>query len=409
MAQLGHILGKPVHGTTAPDANLIIPDGKVGIEIETEGWRGDGAALVQDKWDYHEDHSLRNRGMEFTTKGQGIVGADIANTVYTFCDWAKKRKLSVGYPRAGIHIHLDCTDLDFERGDLAVMTSLYLLLEHMMFGFAGAWRGDVGFCDPLAVSYNTVQTLREALYSPKNAARYLSTRLAKLDRYFGYNLKSLTKYGTVEFRHLETTYDADRILNWINIIFQIKKAAMEWDHSSNPLMLCSKLGPRAFVERIAGPTWKHLAPFYSEEHVWAQIDNAVVLMSDTDPPDGKAIDYKNVTNKVTAKPNPLLTGRGKSKDTAKKSPGERLADMDRRVAEDQAAPEPAAANAPLERQWWETNEQFVQRARAAIIARNWGGQAAAEVMQQQHGGAAGVDGNNFWIQNGMRNPFDGNI
>lgn len=313
MAKLGDLVGKPVHQLPEQDASLPIPFGKVGIEIETEGWKGDGAQLLPKIWEYHIDGSLRNNGMEFTTRG-GVVGKDIQKTVRDFCAWAKARKLDVGYPRAGIHIHLDCTDMDFEAGNLQNMLGIYMMLEHALYGFAGEWRRTCGFCDPLTESQLPMNQLRHALFDPSSSGKMLKGRLDKLGRYYGLNLKALNKYGTVEYRQLETTYDAERINNWINTILQLKKVAMNWPANRRLLPEVSREGATEFAKRMLGPCWPHLQKWFREDQLWAAVDSAIVMMEgDGGTEDGGAMDWNEVHSD-----SPVLNKKGPIPNKARK-------------------------------------------------------------------------------------------
>lgn len=303
MAKLGDVVGMPVHSEPQRDANLVLPYGKVGIEIETEGWKGDGAGTLPKVWEFHQDGSLRNNGMEFTTRGNGIVGTAITSAVQGFCTWAKARKLDVGYPRAGIHVHLDCTDLDFEAGHLHNLVAMYLLVEHAMYGYAGEWRRTCGFCDPLSESQLPMNQLRHALFAADSNGKSLPGRLNKLGRYYGLNVKALNKIGTLEFRQLETTFDPERILNWINIIFQLKRAAMEWPQGRRILVEVSRSGAREFARTMMGKQWDHISQWFEEDRLWAAVDAAIIMMEGQD--DENEADWGEV-----APSNPILEKKG---------------------------------------------------------------------------------------------------
>lgn len=317
MAKIGELVGQPVHSRPEEDDSLALPFGKVGIEIETEKWKGDGASTLPKVWEYHQDGSLRNNGIEFTTRGKGIIGKEISKAVRDFCSWANARKLDVGYPRAGIHIHLDCTDMDFEGGELQRMVAIYMLLEHALFGYAGEWRRTCGFCDPLTESQLPMNQIRHALFDPTSSGKALLGRLNKLGRYYALNLRALTKYGTVEYRQLETTFDAERIIGWINIILQIKKAAVQWPANRKVLAEVSREGARGFAKRMMGPYWAHVSPYFKDEMLWAAVDSAIVMMEgEPESQDGGSWDDMPSDNPLLAKKIPDKKSRKQSKQEA---------------------------------------------------------------------------------------------
>lgn len=364
MAKLGDVVGMPVHTEPERDGNLVLPYGKVGIEIETEGWKGDGVASLPKVWEYHQDGSLRNNGMEFTTRGNGIVGSNITKAVTEFCKWAQARKLDVGYPRAGIHVHLDVTDLDFEGRQLHNLVAMYLLIEHALYGYAGEWRRTCGFCDPLSESQLPLNQLRHALFAKDSTGKALTGRINKLGRYYGLNVRAIGKYGTVEFRQLETTYDAKRILDWINIIFQLKQFAMNWPQGRNVLAEVSRDGARAFAERMMGKCWKLIQPWFEEERLWAAVDAAIVMM-EGDEDNAEEADWN-----TTAASNPALQKKApKSKKTSKAE-----------LIEEMYAPvQPAAPQPQLRPEAW---EQILREHRAQIAQLEV--QEAARVAAQRN-------------------------
>ena len=128
---------KPIHCAPVSTDKLIIPYAKVGIEVEVENWDRAHSNLAQ--WEDHEDGSLR-RGREFTTRG-GMVGKQIVEEIETICNFAKSRNYSEGYPRAGIHLHIDMTDMN-DGSDTQLLNAIaaYMLFEDAMFSFAGEWR-----------------------------------------------------------------------------------------------------------------------------------------------------------------------------------------------------------------------------------------------------------------------------
>lgn len=278
MTKLGSIVGKPVFEIPKP-ASLALPYGKVGIEIEVENCNPHVDNDLGGVWVGKQDGSLKNEGREFVTNG-GIVGTQIISAIDGFCKVAEKHKLSVGYPRAGIHIHVDCTDLsmDEDSNQLAIMTAFYLLIEHAVFSYAGDWRQWCGFCDPINASNRNIKIVKSLLRKDVNYEEF-SDSLHRFDRYTGYNLQSLSKYGTVEYRHLPTTFDSKRITEWINLLLQIKKVALEWDFTKDFLAEVSLKTPREFAREKLGSYWNILAAHFDEGRAWGAVDDCVYVLA----------------------------------------------------------------------------------------------------------------------------------
>lgn len=293
--KLGALLGKPIHGETLDDPELPVPDAKLGIEVEIENWDGwSGFEL----WSNHVDDSLRNNGQEFTTNG-GLVGADIRRAVTAFCEQANARNWDWNTPRAGIHIHLDITDLDFEGGELARLVANYIILEHVLFAFAGDYRRSVGYCESLEDSQGDFALLGKFLYG-KPDSRTVRSIVEEFSKYQAINLKPMAMYGTVEFRHLPTTFESDRLMTWINIILAIKRSAKQVIMGDSPLKALSQLGWEEYIRRLLGQDlFDMLRKFVEPKRIWTAVDNATALMAysreqlNITPPSWKDLDKRS--------------------------------------------------------------------------------------------------------------------
>src|SRR5208282_4144985 len=83
------------------------------------------------------------------------------------------------------------------------------------------------FCVPLYANREIKNKLRNmfvAIKLNKLDSTVLNQSLHGLHRYSALNLKALSKYGTLEFRHCYGTARADILKNWINLIMGIVKA-----------------------------------------------------------------------------------------------------------------------------------------------------------------------------------------
>lgn len=273
MSKLGSMIDKAIHRFPKSDARLPIPGAKIGIEVELEGWNGRNDTT---HWVAKEDHSLRNHGIEFVTNGP-VIGEDIIPAVEEICAFALKQKYSDGNPRAGIHIHVDCTDLEVETNDLARVVSNYMLVEHALFGFAGQDREHCGYCIPYYLSNQDFKLLGKVLYEQTNK-KVVQNALSNMSKYQALNLRPLVDLGTVEFRHLPTTFDSKKILNWIDIILALKRSASD-RNSPSALAAFSKHGPAGYAERIMGEQFHLIRPWIDPNAMWNAVDNATAIMA----------------------------------------------------------------------------------------------------------------------------------
>lgn len=273
--KLGNALGKPVFTLPRPSGRLVLPNAKIGIEIEIEGWGGQSGLTW---WEDTRDDSLRNNGREFVTRG-GLVGEDVIEALNEFKAASEAHGWQEGTPRAGIHVHVDCTDLDLEAGQLASFISLYMLAEHAIFSWVGEWRRTCGFCAAWEDTQVDFNKLGRALFDKTGATLARAVGSEEFQKYQAVNIMALGKYGTLEFRHLPTTFDVNRILTWINIILQLKKSAVALDTTTPLIAQFSKARPERFLANVLGDMWPTLQPFFKESRAWDAIDNSIALMS----------------------------------------------------------------------------------------------------------------------------------
>lgn len=258
---------KPQFCPQKPADELVLPYAKVGVEVEIEGF--DGSRNVLTKWESHEDGSLR-RGREFTTRG-GLVGEELIQEIETITKYCKEKKFSEGYPRAGIHLHVDMTDMnDGSDTQMLHMLMAYMLFEDAVFGFAGEWRKACGFCEPWLVSQTGLKPLAKLLMNWSTAP---AETIGSLEKYQAVNFLPLFAYGTVEFRHLPTTFDSARIITWINICLAFKRWGKEIDR--NPIEVLDARGVKPLARALFGKTYDSIAPYIRNADVYkAAVDVA---------------------------------------------------------------------------------------------------------------------------------------
>lgn len=254
---IGERFGKPIHRIPTACDDLVLPFAKVGVEIECENVTKLPTAKLISLWDHHQDNSLRNNGMEFTTKG-GLVGRELIDAIGNACIGFKEAKFSEGYPRAGIHLHVDVTDMN-ENSDTQLLNMVlsYMMFEKAVFGWAGEWRAACGFCDPLYMSQKDFGHLSELLYMwPESAGNLIERRFSK---YQAVNFLPMARFGTVEFRHLPTTFDSQRIIDWVNLCLCFKRYGMAVD--LDPVEYMDKHGSTALIDKVFGKQIGLIAPY----------------------------------------------------------------------------------------------------------------------------------------------------
>ena len=213
------------------DAHFVDMDTHVGIEVEVERVFREGNIgsfyhtardITYHVWSNTTDGSLRNNGREFVS--MPVKGREISYALNLLHDTLTRDKQCVGHeftPRTSVHVHMNVRDLTVDQ--LANLILLYALVEPLIFSIENTNRDKSIFCVPWHES-NVINHLHEFMMS-KDTDRNRLGRLSHWYKYTGLNLRPVTNYGTVEFRHMKGTADIETLTNWINIILSLKKYA----------------------------------------------------------------------------------------------------------------------------------------------------------------------------------------
>ena len=226
---------------------LIDCDCLLGLEIEIEGVNLRRSVLDAGKgkwWRSTNDGSLREGGREFIfNEPYDVKTTQLA--LQTLYEHIIRPPATVSM-RTGIHVHLDIRDLSLE--EFRRLCILYALLEEPIFAWMGDKREDNSFCMPWYKADGDMSAIRKVLSSNKNEF----IKLAKhINRYAALNLNSVAKYGSLEFRHLQTTFDLDRVFTWINIILYMRQWAQKFEGGLwDILEHFSIQGPQKFLAEV---------------------------------------------------------------------------------------------------------------------------------------------------------------
>lgn len=241
----------PVVEVDTPDDMWADPKQYASVEFELEkvqDFRIDHAS-----WEVGEDHSLRN-GLEWKLR-RPLMGKRLAvaiNTFFDALDAVPKNDRPVVSYRTGLHVHLNFSRSESDNASqLRTMVASYFLVEGLMFAFAGVDRKWCGYCWSMA----DANGLLHKVLDPELPERQLEIAVRDSSRYLGLNLQSLSKYGSLEFRHMEMTLDRARVINWMNSIMNLRLYAASYDSSDERafekvLDSYQRLGPTAFVRAV---------------------------------------------------------------------------------------------------------------------------------------------------------------
>lgn len=247
--QIGKLLGMPESRRTYEGTRLLaLQKCFTGLEFEAEEVK---SRLPVDQeeagyWVEKEDNSLRNNGMEYVLR-EPLFGEDLLSSMKWICEWGTKERLGTNF-RTGLHVHIDVRNLG--PSELLSMIIYYALFEKVIFDWVGDDRDGNIFCMPFYKAEGVLEPIVTAL----RAGNKIKDAAKAIDRYAAFNLNSLSKFGTVEFRHLKTTFNYERVLKWVNICQAFKKYAKNNPLKPHELVAeMSKLGPANMFAAILGP------------------------------------------------------------------------------------------------------------------------------------------------------------
>lgn len=221
--------------------------GEVGIEIECEGKNLPGQNHLEKFWVTHADGSLRGESIEYVMNGP-VPRKDVIPALTYLEDLFKENKTKIkdSY-RTSVHVHINMQSVSICQTYNTVL--LYGIVEDILTEYAGSSRVGNLFCLRMSDAEFMLHELRQGAVSD----RYDHLNNNTL-RYAGCNVKSLFDHNSLEFRAFRGTSDMKLIAEWVDIILQIKDAALTYENPSLMLQNFSNLGPEGFLKKNFNPS-----------------------------------------------------------------------------------------------------------------------------------------------------------
>lgn len=190
----------------------------VGVEIETEGCSKtmDYFRKSLRYWNVGIDGSLKSGSPYEFTFVQGLMGNQIVCALRELQPLLKEA--GAQFPlNTSVHVHVDVGDMD--RDELRKFMYLSVVTESALIQYSGA-RWNNNFCIPwFAVDGSLLEQLGFF-------ADMKTDSLSVNTKYTSINFSTVPSLGTVEFRMMGGTGDMERVLEWINILLQLKNFAL---------------------------------------------------------------------------------------------------------------------------------------------------------------------------------------
>ena len=240
--------------------------GDVGIEIELEADNIPGEDSVYPIWRKEADSSLRGESAEFVLR-QPIPLSDIGDALGVLEKQFSKYKTKIRPTyRAGVHVHVNVQHLTPIQ--LVNYMCCYFLLEEVL----------LRYCDETRIGNHFCLRMSDASFSLDSLVDFILNedinRLNTEDlRYASLNITSLFKYGSVEFRALESTTDFDRINTWASVLTHLRDYAITLSNPIDLLGQVSAIGFEQIVPVILGDHYEKFKEFATDANVKRGVRN----------------------------------------------------------------------------------------------------------------------------------------
>lgn len=224
--------------------NFLSPDqiktGEIGIEIEVEGENLPNR--VYKWWRVATDGSLRGPASEYVLT-EPVLRKDLETALNYLNRIFKNNDTRLNFSRrTSTHVHINVQKLTVMQ--VLNFIVLYLILEETIVDLCREDRIGNSFCLRLKDAEYLIDFLKEFIN-----IRYCSIFDMNTDiiRYASINLAALSRYGSLEFRSLEGTNDADRITQWVDLLLNIKQVSQTYKSPSDIVENISNLGLDKFL------------------------------------------------------------------------------------------------------------------------------------------------------------------
>lgn len=237
--------------------NKLIYNILTGLELEIEGIIPDYAhAIDHGAWSLKGDGSLRNGGLEYvlSTPWGGLQLEECIQCLNEHIkEVEKKQGLKSAFNwRTSLHVHLNFSDKSMLQ--LYSFIATYLVFERLLMKYCGVIREENIYCVPVYKSKPLKEYIRNFLFKHQFS-------FTEEHKYCAINLACLRTFGSVELRMRGGTFDAEEIIEWLNILYSIVSYSEELINSKElhdlPSII-SSVGFSTFGKNCFKDQWKAL-------------------------------------------------------------------------------------------------------------------------------------------------------
>ncbi len=237
----------------------LYPENIAGIELEIERSSGFGYSKYFSRV---ADGSLRNEGNEFISLPLRVD--TLLEQLQEFFQINRDVFVPECYSdRTSTHVHMNVQH--FTKENVKTLLLYYALVEPLLFDFVGNYRQENIYCVPL----NETLLLQDM---SKTVSNLFAASGRAWQKYTALNLLPITKYGTVEFRHMHGTNDFNKLSTWINSLSNLISVSY-----NTPLEKCIESIQK--VEDSPYPLFNTLLPLFPYTDKNKELFNNSILYS----------------------------------------------------------------------------------------------------------------------------------
>lgn len=219
--------------------------GDVGVEIEVEGRIEPFEDSIY--WRTEYDGSLRN-GQEFVMAKPASY-SNLRPILNELADHLDETSDVWDSHRAGTHVHINVQKLTMK--ELFNYICAFICVEEILTDWCHPFRSGNHFCLRAIDAENLIDFLVKFLRH--GGVGMLRDEVEENTvRYSGMNIVSVPKYGSLEFRTLESTVDMGRIMTWAGVLLHIRDVSKTFASPIQLIESTSRDGAEQFLDKLFG-------------------------------------------------------------------------------------------------------------------------------------------------------------
>lgn len=221
-------------------------EGELAVELEYEGraFPREGSLLTSAGWTSHSEGSLRgSENIEYVS-GAPVSLEQLGRNLTALDSLFKSNNTRVDATyRAGTHVHVNVQKLSLKQ--VITYLCVYLTLEEIMADWCEPYRKLNHHCLLSKDAEGMVVNLVKALERDE-----IKTVLTDTFRYGSVNTASLMKFGSLEFRLMESTRDFTRVFRWAKVLKQMKDYSLKFDNPVEFVEEVKRIGYETTINSI---------------------------------------------------------------------------------------------------------------------------------------------------------------